>query len=345
MSTLSEIAKLAGVSKMTVSNVLNGRSKEAWPSSAERANQIRQIAERLQYRPNAAAKAIAQGRFNNVAMVMGQTAQYMPDGLLRGAAQALAERDMSLTITELPDAKLTNQGFVPKMLRELSSDGLLINYISNVPEAMERLLRSNHIPSAWINIKGPTDCVYPDDEAGARAATEHLLQLGHRRIAFVGGTGEGHYSDADRRGGYEATMRAAGRRPQVVAATTAAWRKDMTPASTDTRLSACAALLASADRPTAVLAAEPDYAQPLMYAAALAGLAVPRDLSVITFADWVPDGLGVFCGFMHISMTKVGATAVRLLAEKLENPAVTLPSVAVPLTLHVGQTVAPPRDR
>jgi DNA-binding LacI/PurR family transcriptional regulator len=61
MATLEEIAREAGVSRYTVSNVLRGRNKENWACTAERAERIRAIAERLNYRPNAAAVATATG--------------------------------------------------------------------------------------------------------------------------------------------------------------------------------------------------------------------------------------------------------------------------------------------
>jgi DNA-binding LacI/PurR family transcriptional regulator len=63
MATLEEIAREAGVSRYTVSNVLRGRNKENWACTVERAERIRGIAERLNYRPNAAAVATATGRF------------------------------------------------------------------------------------------------------------------------------------------------------------------------------------------------------------------------------------------------------------------------------------------
>ncbi len=70
MGTLDEIAKAAGVSRMTVSNVLNGKNKETWSSTAERAERIREIARELNYRPNAAAKAVVTGRFGGIGLLL-----------------------------------------------------------------------------------------------------------------------------------------------------------------------------------------------------------------------------------------------------------------------------------
>ena len=70
MATLAEIAREAGVSPATVSNVLNGRNKENWGSSARRADEIRAVAQRMGYRPNAAARATATGRFGAVALLL-----------------------------------------------------------------------------------------------------------------------------------------------------------------------------------------------------------------------------------------------------------------------------------
>jgi LacI family transcriptional regulator len=345
MATLEQIARRAGVSKMTVSNVLNGRNKELWPSAVERAEGIRRIAQELGYRPNAAARAIGRGRFNNVAMVLGQSAQHMPDGLLRGAAQALAERDLSLSITEIPDNKLTSEGFVPRILRELSSDGLLINYIHHVPPTLAPLLQSNRVPSIWINVKADCNCVRPDDLGGSLEATRHLLSLGHRRIAYIRESSVAHYSSVDRLAGYEAAMTEAGLAPRVVTTDAARYSRHIDrgveTTREDDRLAAMTSLLRSADRPTAILAVGIAHATPILLAAARCGLDVPRDLSVMTFSDWPPDHAGQLITFMHVSMTDVGHQAVRLLADRISDPATDLPPVAVPFKLMQGQTLAP----
>jgi DNA-binding LacI/PurR family transcriptional regulator len=233
---------------------------------------------------------------------------------------------------------------MPRILRELSSDGLLVNYIHHIPATLEPLLRSSRIPSVWINVKTDHNCVHPDDHGASVAATRRLLELGHRRIAFVGGPGVGHYSDADRLSGYQMAMVGGGLAQQVLRARGGRYERG---ANTgvhqtlpDDRLDVLTSALKSPDRPTAVLALSPHYGNAAIYAAAMVGLRVPQDLSVLTFSDWISDPSGLLLSFMHVSMTDVGQHAVALLCERIKQPASDLSAVAVPYKLVEGQTLA-----
>ena len=120
MATLEEIAREAGVSRYTVSNVLRGRNKENWACTVERAERIRGIAERLNYRPNAAAVATATGRFGAIGLLASRR---HPDGvllstLLYSIRHHLTERELHLTLGDLPDESLTDEAYVPRILRE-----------------------------------------------------------------------------------------------------------------------------------------------------------------------------------------------------------------------------------
>ncbi len=85
MTTLQEIAQRAGVSKMTVSNVLNNRNKENWPSTASRAQEIRALAEQMGYRPNLAAKAVVTGKFGAIGILSPKSLPSAPhDGIAWG---------------------------------------------------------------------------------------------------------------------------------------------------------------------------------------------------------------------------------------------------------------------
>ena len=124
--------------------------------------------------------------------------------------------------------------------------------------------------------------VHIDDEAGGRLATEHLLGLGHTRIAFVGDTEENPYgfdSSARRRAGYEAALRDAGRRRRT--------RGSCAPARTTAtpRARSRASCSRRPTPPTAIFAASDDQALGVLEAAEAAGLAVPEQLSVVGFDD------------------------------------------------------------
>ena len=95
--------------------------------------------------------------------------------------------------------------------------GFLINYNSEIPPVLVNALRVQNIPSVWTNSRQTeAHCVFPDDFGAAREAAEHFIALGHRRIAYVAYSPEGHYSMMDRRSGYWAAMTEAGHAPEVI---------------------------------------------------------------------------------------------------------------------------------
>jgi len=338
-TTLKEIAAAAGVSHVTVHNALHGRGR----LSESRRREICRIARRLGYRANAGARAMQQGRFDCAALVVSlkRTWSQTPEGLLRGIESALAERDMHLTVAALPDEKLTSTGYVPKILRTLMADGLLVNYNAHIPERMSELLADPAIPAIWINSRQSGNCVYPDDYAAAADATRRLLELGHRHVAYVDYTSPstrtpGHYSQVDRRQGYQDAMVEAGLRPHRIGNRRLLTRDEV--------VSSLQAVMAVEDRPTATLTYGPTEGQALLFAAALSRLHVPSDLSIVTFAEEPLRNLDTRFATCVLPEEELGRRAVRKLLTRIECPAEALPAEAVPLGFDRGRTLAPPPE-
>jgi LacI family transcriptional regulator len=267
--------------------------------------------------------------------------------LLDGLDTALAQYDMHLTVSRLSDEELTSDSFIPKILRESMSDGMIVNYTHEIPQAMLDLIHAHHAPAVWLNAKLQKDCVYPDDFGAAQSATRHLISLGHRRIAFLHfispsifavsfeqARAKVHYSDWDRAEGYATVMRDAGLSARVV--NHDRYVRD------DEHLDACRALLRGADRPTAVLVYGERDLSALFCAAAELKLSIPRDLSVVVFHAGE-----LFMGGQHVSMVPVpteemGRRAVAMLMKKIESPNETCAPEAVPYASVSRDTVAPP---
>lgn len=332
--TIREVAEKAGVSAMTVSNVLAGRNG----FNGATADAVREAAHRLGYRPNAAARAMARQRFGSVALLLGtaESSSVIPRMLLEGIGQALSLSDFHLVVARIDDDRLTDPSYVPHILREWMADGLLINYHARLPPRMIELIRSQHLPAIWINSKHAHDCVYPDDWGASAEATRRLIALGHRRIAYVDYSTPAneqpwHYSAPDREGGYLEVMRAAGLPPRVVR-----FPRRLPPAE---QLTFTRAWLGAPDRPTATLSYNPHSAEMIVHAAGLLGLAIPRDHSVMTFDVRVLQSLGVEIGFMELPEAQIGATAVANLKRKIASPRLELPPVAVPLRFVEGTTL------
>ena len=318
--TLQDIAANVGVDRSTVSRVLSNKAAEGGISS-ELAQRIFHKARELNYIPNTSARAIRMGRFNCAALLMSTDAgrSYFPSRLLDGIHDELAAADMHLTVAKVPDEKLSSEEYVPKILRTLMADGMLINYTHHLPDHLMEIVDERRLPAVWINTRRETDAVYPNNLDAARVATQRLIELGHRRIAYLdlcAGPEElstAHFSATDRMLGYEAAMRSAGFTPQM-------HRPSSACIDIESESAFAAGILSKPDRPTAIVCYFTIFVPAILRVAAELGLRVPRDLSIITFA---PEGareqnLGLTA--MLEPHYRMGQEAVRLLCQKVDDP-------------------------
>lgn len=335
--TVASIAAHLGVSRATVTHVLNGKGTEL-RIRPETQRRVLEVAQELGYRANASARAIRAGKFGNIALIQSVLGQYLPNELLHGLTTAIADKDMHLVLTQVPDRVIDDESYLPYAMRELSVDGVLINRNMGTPQPFLERLQQLRIPAIFINVKQEFDCVHPDDEMGGRLATEFLLGLGHERIAFVDtdDAQNRHYSKADRRAGYEQAMDAAGRVPQIYRIPKEF--QDTAQPTVDLRVEAARALLTRPDRPTAVVAYELTEAMAIVHAAETVNLRIPEDLSLIQFHHWIDDRFFKPIHTVTNTMEVVGAQAVAMLLEKIENPEVPLPARVVPVHMMEGLT-------
>lgn len=340
--TIATIAVHLGLSRATVTHVLNGRATEQRikPDTQER---VLKVAHELGYRANAAARAIRAGRFGNIALIQSLYGQYLPSELLRGMTQAIADKDIRFVLTQVADRLIDDEAYLPHTLRELAADGVLINRHLGFSELYLNHIQRLGIPAVFLNVKQGFDCVHPDDFMGGRIATELLLQLGHERIAYLD-TDEPenkHYSKQDRREGYEQVMQEAGKIPQI-ALLPKVWSLPEQ-SGIDPRVEAARLLLTQENRPTAILAYELAEAMALVHAAYTLGLRIPHDISVIQFHHRID--VRYFLPIQTVSnvMTEVGTEAVEMLLEKIDNPQMPLPARIVPVKMLEGATYLPRR--
>src|SRR4051794_14535986 len=184
--TLADIAAQVGVDRSTVSRVLANKAAEGG-ISVELAGRISAAARELNYAPNTVARAVREGRFNCAALLMStvEGRSYLPSRLLDGIHDGLAEKDMHVTVAKVPDEKLNDFNYVPKILRTLMADGLLINYTHHLPEHLVNILSQRQLPAVWMNTRRETNAVYPRNFEAAEEMTRRLLKLGHTRIAYL----------------------------------------------------------------------------------------------------------------------------------------------------------------
>lgn len=335
MASLEDIATEVGVSKSTVSLVLNGKARKA-RISERRIKEITEAADRLNFVPNAAARAIRKGSFGQLGLLLSTipTRALLLPGLLESIRATLREKDQLLLISELPDEKLTDGVVLPRILREWATDGLLINYLEAVPDKMRQLIDEHRIPTVWLNIKRDTDSVYCDDHAAAVSATEHLIELGHQRIAYLAMGVSGHYSKADRQAGYTQAMTAAGLKPDVHQ-----WQASVH--ASHRAAESRGWLEAQSPRPTAVLAYGQGDALPLFTAALQLGLRVPEDLSIATFHPGALSLPGLNITTWCMPAAELGRAGVEMLIKRIADKE-PQPSAVLPYTEVVGSTVSAP---
>ncbi|MES2460039.1 MAG: LacI family DNA-binding transcriptional regulator [Armatimonadota bacterium] len=342
--TIATIATHMGVSRATVTHVLNGRATQQ-RISAETQRRVLEVAQKMGYRANASARAIRAGRFGNIALIQSLLGTYLPLELLYGLTTAISDKDLHLVMTQVPDVVIDDETYLSHTMRDLSVDGVLINRHVGFSHPLIERIHHLRIPAIFLNVRQESDCIHPDDHMGGRIATEFLLGLGHERIAYIDTEDpvNRHYSKRDRRAGYEQVMAAAGRSP-LVHLLPLEWRSDGQP-SIDRRVEAAQSLLARDDRPTAVIAYELAEAMSVVHASHLLGLRIPEDLSIIQFHNRTDDRY--FLPFHTVSnaMEEVGKEAVTLLLEKMKHPEAALPARAVPVALLKGATCLPPHGR
>ena len=337
-ASVTEIARQLGVSRQLVSKVLNGGRSSAEASDRTR-RRVLKAAQRLGYRPNAAARTIATGRFNAVGLLMSQhRCQSTVFGdMLRGMHDGLAGRGIHLTVNFVDDEGLTSDDELPKILGQAMVDGLLLNYTHGIPPRMAELIRRHRLPAVWVNSKQAANCVYPDDEGAGHAAARLLLEAGHRRVAFVDLTagleeaGETHYSHADRRAGYERAMAEAGLESWSVVGGRSLLHEAL--------VAEARRVLARPDRPTALVGYSHHDADAAMQACLELGLAVGRDVGLVIIEQEQPL-VGPPIDTLVLPEFEIGRAAAAMLLARLDDAA-DQPARMIPMRRCAGATLAP----
>lgn len=343
--TLQTIAQRTGLSVNTVSQCLRANAPKAHQFRAETREMVRRVAAELGYRPNAAARATANGRFGTAALVMSinPIRSSLFEGLLCGLHDELHANDMQLSVARMPDSQLSDDSQLPKILREWSCDGMLINYTDAIPKRMQAIILEHQIPAVWINSKQEHDCVRPDDFGGARDATQALLKMGHQRIAYSDFSHgpdypSPHYSVPDRLAGYQQAMQQAGLAPRLWIAE----QGEKIPGAQ--RVAYVIEQLKRPDRPTAVVSYNHNDLIVIHAAAMSLGLSIPSDLSVVGFSPKLNTPLGVPMGSVLLPEVRMGQEAVRMLLKKISNPSRLLPAKVLPTHFDPAGTCVPPKQ-
>jgi LacI family transcriptional regulator len=330
--TMADVGDRAGVGEATVSRVIN-RSGIVRESTRRR---VQAAIDELDYHPNATARSLSRGRAMTLGVIVPFFVRPSAVERLRGAEAEFtaAGYDTVLYNVAAPEqvqAQFTN-------VAAGRSDGVLVISVPPARSQVERLAASG-TPVVLVDVRYPgLSQVYSDDVEGGTLATRHLLELGHRRIAFLGDPSDNLYgftSSAHRRAGYEQAMRKAGL--EVPSRHVKEGEH-----SQEIALELASELLALPDPPTAIFAASDTQAFGVLEAAVRAGVQVPERLSVIGFDDIeAASYLGLTT--VRQPLTYSGARGARLLLDETAGCGPDQP-VVEKLVLEVvsRRTTAPP---
>jgi LacI family transcriptional regulator len=274
--TIRSVAKEAGVSITTVSNVLNGRHEQMGVDTRDR---VLAAMKRLGYHPNHLAQSLVTRRTATIGLIMNNMTNSLYPPVTIGAEAACRAAGYGLLLANATDSA-TEHAAVDLMLSK-PVDGLVLFSISNLDAGHDHLMQAQRegLPIVTINRHLPAESGLPavafDHQGGARQATQHLLDLGHRRIAHIAGPSH-RLTGLQRRWGYEEALREAGIDPDPVLTV----EGDYSFESGEAAMHRLAPY-----RPTAVFVAGDVMALGAVRALTRLSIAVPRDCSVVAFGD------------------------------------------------------------
>jgi LacI family transcriptional regulator len=333
-ATIRDIADLAGVSIATVSRVINDRPDVA-PETREN---VLQVVRQHGFSTNRGARGLSSGRTGMIGLTLPLVADAYFGPILSGAAEALYERDMRIVLAPTLHEHDREVSLLERLMRG-TTDGAILMLPEESSDEL-RMLQRQGFPFVVVDPREPPPegvaCVAAMHAAGAKQATEHLLELGHRRIGAIAGA-PGWYATEERLLGFRAALAGAGILLDRELVVYSDWR--MTRGT-----EAAEQLLALPDPPTAIFGFNDNVAIGALHAARKRGLSVPDDLSVVGFDDTelavivTPELTSV-----RQPLAEMGRMGVSLLIRILEGQRVDALRLELSTKLIVRESTAPPR--
>jgi LacI family transcriptional regulator len=331
--TISDVARHAGVSTATVSRVLAGIGR----STPETAAAVKAAAETLGYRPSGVARSLRMQRTRTLGLIVSDVQNPFFPELVQAADDAARAIDYSILLGSAAFDEIRAVHYLNLMV-DRRVDGMIVAS-SQISDASWTWLIASPVPVIVVNSEPPdarVAAIASDNEGGSRRAVEHLVALGHRRIAYIRGP-QSFTAGRPRLEGFRSACAAAGLDP----AETPVFRSD---GQVENGELVTTQVLAEAPRVTAIAAYNDLTAIGALRALRVAGQRVPEDISVIGFDD-IAAASWVVPGLTTISQQKgeMGRLAVDYLARTLEAggdpppPAV----IRLPTELRIRESTGP----
>ncbi len=312
MATILDVARLAGVSPITVSRVIN----RSGYFSQQTGQKVEAAIRELGYVPNTLARSLRSKRTNTLALVITDITNPFFTTLARGVEDTASEAGFTVIFCNTDESQEKEDKYLQVVLQK-QVDGILLVPAHSSPQSIDLIQKhgtplvvlDRHVPGASV------DMVRGDSEGGAYQLTRLLLSLGHRRIAIISGP-QVVSTSVDRVGGYQKALQAAGLENNPAYVFYGAFTQDSGYELT------CRAL-ALDPPPTALIAANNFLAIGALKALQSLGVQVPGDFSLASFDD-LPQALLISFPFFTVASQaayEMGRQATLLLLEKLAKDA------------------------
>jgi len=332
-NNIKDVATLAGVSPSTVSRVIADHPRISH-STRER---VKAAMIELDYHPNAIARSLVRKSSEAIGLLIPNTIEqfflnpFFPE-VLRGITQIAQHAGydifLSTALHGLNDVQRLEQ-----MVRSKRVDGIIL-LAARQRDPLLEVLSENHIPSVLIGRPPgdmPISWVNNDNRKAAYDDTHHLIQLGHKRIGFIGGFQELLVS-VDRLAGYTSALQDAGITPNPQLVVSGEFLEEV-------GYNGMMRLLALAERPSAVVASDDVLAFGAMRAAGELGYRIPEDMGIVGFND-IP--LAKLANppmtTMNVRIYELGQTAARLLIEHISQPDLPPRGITIPHELVIRRS-------
>ncbi|WP_051898797.1 LacI family DNA-binding transcriptional regulator [Sciscionella sediminilitoris] len=327
---LADVARRAGVSVGLVSRILNGDG--TLRTRAETREQVLAAARELNYVPHGAARALRLARAGAIGLVVHDVSNPIHAEIIEGAQEALASSGQVLLLANARELADGGRAF-DRLVGEGRIDGLLWQGGGFDFDTALAARASRTLPTLLVNSRplAEVGSVRLQDERAAECAVEHLRELGHERIGFLGGRPGSDLSER-RKAGYRTAM------GTVDEAFVVEQEWDATAG-----YAAMGELLARGTRPTAVLAANIVLGTGALAAAREWGIRVPEEMSVVTIHDaWSAAHAWPPLTTVRLPLREMGRRAVELVLDEPGRPELVLTDP--PPELLVRASTAPPAD-
>ena len=337
--TINDVARIAGVSKKTVSRVIN-RSPLL---NEDTRRKVEEVIEALGYIPNPQARGLALRRNFLIGLIHDNPNAQTVMNVQQGMLEALHDTEFAMVVRPVDRGSATMLVDLRQFLERQRLFGVLLMPPISENDVVAKLcadLGCRYVRMGSVALDDEPHMVASNDREAVRGATEYLIAQGHRRIGLIGGP-HGFRSARERRQGFEEALAEAGiTLPRSMIADGNY--------TFDSGIVAAERLLDLTPRPTAIFSCNDEMAAGVIHAAAQRGLEVPRDLSIVGFDD-TPIAAHVWPPLTTVrwpiaSMAR--SAALKLIAEAAGGDSkVSEPSLFLSTLIRRGSVAAPPSER